>query len=118
MKVEHIEKGGLSYTSDNLLLLARKVGKLATYCKKLKDEASYIRIESDRRDTKKASDHIKVAISVFLPKKTLHVESRKADPIDAVDSCIEKLEEQVKAYKEMNTGRAKAHIMARKKKGE
>jgi ribosome-associated translation inhibitor RaiA len=116
MKVEHVEKGGLSYTSDNLLLLARKVGKLATYCKTMKDEGSYIRIESDRRDTKKPSDHIKVAMSVFLPKKTLHAESRKADPIDAVDRCIEKLQEQVKEYKEKNSGRAKAHALARQKK--
>lgn len=104
MHVEHFEKG-LRYNDQDLILLAKKIGRLATYCKKLKDAGSWIRVEAERRDTKKANDQTKVMITVHLPKKMLRVESRKLKALDAVDSCVEKLEEQIKRYKEMNSGR-------------
>ena len=113
MHVEHVEKG-VKYTDGDLLFLAKKIGRLATYCRFIKDEGSKIRVEAERRDTKKAGDQAKVMITVVLPHKVLRAESRKVEVLDAVDSCIEKLEEQVKRYKEMHTGRDRAHRAARK----
>ena len=116
MQVEHFEKG-ISYNADELLLLAKKIGRLATYCRFLKDEGSSIRVEAERRDTKKNRDQVKVMITVRLPKAILRVESRKNRVMEGIDSCMEKLEEQVKRYKEMHTGRARAHRAARKGRG-
>lgn len=107
MHVEHVERG-VRYNDEELILLAKKIGRLATYCKFIKDESAKIRVEAERRDTKKDRDQVKVDITVYLPKKTLRAESRKFTALDAVDSCIEKLEEQVKEYKEMHSGKAKA----------
>jgi hypothetical protein len=55
MNIQHFEKG-LHYSDTEFLAIARKLGKLATYCKRVKDESSAIRIESERRDTKKDRD--------------------------------------------------------------
>ena len=107
MQVQHFEKG-VSYNDQELLLLAKKLGRLATYCRFLKGEGSSIRVEAERRDTKKDRDQVKVAVTVTLPKKVLRAESRKFTALDALDSCIEKLEEQIKKYKEMHSGRGKA----------
>jgi ribosomal subunit interface protein len=112
MNVQHFEKG-LHYNDRDLILLARKIGKLATYCKRLKDEASAIRVEAERRPTKKDRDQVKVMITVDLPRKQLRAESRRRSPIDAVDRCIEKLEPQIKRYKEMQTGRGKTSAFRR-----
>ena len=107
MHVEHVERG-VRYNDQELILLAKKIGRLATYCRFIKDESAKIKVEAERRDTKKDRDQVKVDITVYLPKKILRAESRKFTALDAVDSCIEKLEEQVKEYKEMNTGKGKA----------
>lgn len=115
MHVEHFEKG-VRYNDEELILLAKKIGKLATYCRFLKDEGSSIRVEAEKRDTKKDRDQVKVMVTVHLPKKMLRVESRKYMPLEALDSCIEKLEPQITKYKEMHSGRAKAHMAARQKK--
>ncbi len=117
MQVQHFEKG-VSYSSDDLILLAKKIGKLATYCRFLKGEGSSIRVESERRDTKKDRDQVKVMITLRLPKEILRAESRKSSALVALDSCISKLKEQVTAYKEMHTGKERAHIARRKKKNE
>ena len=114
MHVEHFEKG-IRYNADELLLLAKKIGRLATYCRFLKDDGSSIRVEAERRDTKKDRDQVKVMVTVHLPKEMFRVESRKNLVMDAVDSCMEKLEDQVKRYKEMHTGRERAHQAARRK---
>lgn len=106
MHVEHFEKG-VSYTDKDLLMLAKKIGRLATYCRRLKDEGSKIRVESESRNTKKEDDHVKVMLTVYLPKKTLRAESRKPHPLDALERCIEKLEPQIKKYKEMHTGKGR-----------
>ena len=116
MHVEHFEKG-VRYNDKELILLAKKIGKLATYCERLKDEGSSIRVEAERRDTKKDRDQVKVMINVHLPRTVLRAESRKFESLDAVDSCIEKLEKQIKKYKEMHTGRGKAHLMKRGRMG-
>jgi ribosomal subunit interface protein len=113
MNVQHLEKG-LHYTDQDLLLLARKIGKLATYCKRLKDEASSIRVEAERRPTKKDRDQVKVMITVDLPKKQLRAESRRASAIDAIDRCIEKLEPQIKRYKDKHMGHERRRISSRK----
>jgi ribosomal subunit interface protein len=105
MNIQHFEKG-FHYTDKDLLSIARKVGKLATYCKKIKDEGSVIRIESERRRTKKERDQVKVAITLELPKKQLRAESRRPDVVEALDRCIEKLEPQVKKYKDLHGGRS------------
>lgn len=115
MHIEHFEKG-IRYNEDELLLLAKKIGRLATYCRFLKDESSSIRVEAQRRDTKKERDRVKVVITVSLPRKVYRVDSRKVQVLDAVDSCIEKLEEQLKTYKDMHTGRERAHQAERKRK--
>jgi len=114
MHVEHFEKG-LTYNDKDLILLAKKIGKLATYCRTLKDDGSKIRVESERRDTKKDRDQVKVVITVSLPNKILRADSRKPNVLSAVDSCTEKLEPQIKKYKEMHTGRGRAHLAKRKR---
>ncbi len=115
MNIQHFEKG-LHYTDRELILFARKLGKLATYCEKLKDEASFIRIEADRRETKKKQDQVKVMITVSLPRGMLRAESRRIKAIDAVDRAIEKIKPQISRYKETHTGRQAAHRMMRRKK--
>lgn len=111
MRLEHYEKG-IQYTADDLLLVARKMGKLATYCGRLKDEASVIRVEAEKRETKKASDEIKVMITIELPQKLLRAESRKSTLREAIDRCSEKLEPQLVKYKEMRTGKGRARKTA------
>jgi len=107
MNITHLEKG-FSYSDRELKKIARKLGKLATYCKRVKDESSYIRVESERRDTEKKNDQIKAAITVDLPGRILRAESRRPDPVEAVDRCVEKLEPQIKRYKERKVGRMRA----------
>lgn len=106
MNIQHFEKG-FHYSDRDLLMVARKIGKLATYCKRLKDESSNIRVEAERRNTKKQSDSIKMMITVELPRKVLRSESRKANVEEAVDRCVEKLEPQLKKYKELHTRRGR-----------
>lgn len=106
MNIEHYEKN-FQYTDREMLHVARKVGKLATYCKRIKDEASSIRIEVESRKTKKARDNLKMVVIIQLPDKTLRADSRKDSVIEAVDRCIEKLEPQVKKYKELHTRKGK-----------
>lgn len=113
MQVEHYEKG-VQYNDQELLLLARKIGRLATYCTRLKDEGSKIRVEAERRDTKKNRDQVKVMVTIHLPKKILRAESRKFTALEALDSCIEKMEEQLKRYKEMHTRKGRARIARRR----
>ncbi len=87
--------------------MARKIGKLATYCRRVKNEDSFIRIEAERRDTKKDQDSIKVTVEIALPGKTLNAESRHEQVIEALDRCVEKLEPQLMKYKEMKLDRGK-----------
>lgn len=112
MHIEHFEKG-LRYTDSELILLARKIGKMATICRRLKDESSVIRVEAERRATKKANDEVKVMITIELPKKILRAESRKSTVIEAVDRCVEKLEPQLQKFKELHTrkGRVRRAFM-------
>ncbi len=108
MNVQHFEKG-LHYSDQEFLVMARKIGKLATYCERIKDESSFIRIEAEKRETKKDRDQVKVMISVELPGKKLRAESRRNKVLEAIDRCVEKLEPQIKKYKEMHTGKDRAH---------
>ncbi len=117
MNVQHFEKG-IVYSAEELPLLARKIGKLATYCDRLKDEASTIRVETEARQTAKSRDSVKVMVTVSLPRAVLRAESRRARASEAVDRCIEKLEPQIKRYKETHTGRFNAHIAARYERPE
>ena len=115
MHIAHFEKG-LKITDKDLLLVARKIGKMATYCSRLKDEASMIRVESERRETKKASDSVKVMLTVELPQKVLRAESRKASIQEAFDRACEKMEPQLLKYKDMHSAKGrirKAHANAR-----
>jgi ribosomal subunit interface protein len=116
MNIQHFEKD-LTFNDNELRLVARKVGKLATYCKRAKDEASFIRVEAERRDTKKKEDQVKVMITVSLPKDILRAESRRAYALDALERCIEKLEPQIKRYKDQYTGKvARAKDMRRRRR--
>lgn len=99
MKVVHFEKN-YHYDDRDLLTIARKVGKLATYCKKVKDESSIIRVDTEARKTQKANDAIKMTVTVELPGKTLRAESRKGTVLECIDRCMGKLEPQVKKYKD------------------
>lgn len=103
MNIEHFEKN-FHYSDKELLHVARKLGKLATYCKRLKNEDSAIRVEVENRATKKERDQIKVTIVVELPGKTLTADSRKDNVTEAIDRVVEKLEPQVKKYKDLHTG--------------
>lgn len=116
MHIEHFEKG-VRYTDKELLILARKLGKLATYCRRLKDEASVIRVEAERRETKKENDEVKVMINVQLPGKLFRSESRKKSVTEAVDRAIEKLEPQLLKYKELNTRKGRMQKHGRGAKG-
>ena len=107
MNIQHFEKG-LSYNDQELLILVKKIGKLATYCKKLKDADSTIRVEAERRPTKKNRDQVKVMVTVELPRRILRAESRRNRVIEAVDRAIEKMEPQIKRYKEEGTRRERA----------
>ena len=100
MNIQHLEKG-LHYSDRDLILFARKIGKLATYCRYVKDESSVIRVETERRETKKERDSVKMMIQVDLPKKILRAESRKETPIDALENCVDKLYPQIEKYKEI-----------------
>lgn len=117
MHVEHYEKG-VRYNDKDLILLAKKIGRLATYCRFLKNEGSKIRVEAVQRDTKKSRDQVKVMVTVTLPKEILRSESRKYTALEALDSCVGKLEKDIKRYKEMHTGRGRARVGTRKKKAE
>lgn len=99
MNIQHFEKG-FHYSDKELIKIAKKIGKLATYCKKIKDDGSYIRIDAEQRDTEKKRDAMKVAMTVKLPNKVLRAESRRPESMEAVDRCVEKLKSQVLKYKE------------------
>lgn len=116
MHVEHFEKG-LRYSDRELLMLARKLGKLATYCKTLKDESSVIRVEASRSPTKKKQDEVMVTVTVELPRARLQAVSRKQAVIEAVDRAVEKIEPQLLRYKEKHTGKDRAHRARRKGRG-
>jgi len=107
MNIQHFEKN-FSFTGRELPTVARKIGKIATYCKRVKDAASAIRIEVERQGTQKERDQIMVIVTVELPEKILRAESRKPDMIEALDRCIEKLEPQLKRYKEKRLAKTKA----------
>lgn len=113
MQIEHFEKG-VRYTDKELLQVARKLGKLATYCGKIKDEASVIRVEAEQRPTKKEADTTKVMITVELPQKTFRGESRKKAILDAFDRAVEKLEPQLLKYKELHTAKGRASAVRRR----
>lgn len=115
MNIQHFEKG-LYYNDQDLLILARKIGKLATFCKRVKDEESMIRVEAERRNTKKQRDSIEVKVQVILPKAKLFADSLRGSALEALDRCVEKLEPQIKRYKELHTGKALAHVAKRKKR--
>lgn len=114
MHIEHFEKG-VRYTDSELIQVARKLGKMATYCRRLKDESSVIRVEAERRPTKKERDEVHVTITVELPeRKVLSAQSRKAAIVEAFDRAVEKLEPQLIEYKERRLGRGKARVAARR----
>ncbi len=119
MHVEHFEKG-VKYSDQDLLVLARKIGKLATYCRRLKDDGSSIRVEAEAHDTKKSRDNVKVMVTVHLPKSVLRAESLKYTALEALDRCVEKLETQIKRYKDAHTavGKVRMSKHRNKNKGE
>lgn len=114
MNIDHYEKN-FRYSDLEHLHAARKLGKLATYCKRLKNEDSCIKIEVERRETKKAKDEIKVIVLVELPDKVMKADSRKDNCIEALDRCVEKLETQLKKYKEKRTGKQLARKVRKQK---
>ena len=103
MNISHYEKG-FALNDRDLLAIAKRIGKLATYCKRLKDEDSGIRVDTELRPTKKSRDQFKMSVTIELPNKTLRAESRKETILDCIERCIEKLEPQVKKYKELHGG--------------
>ena len=115
MNIQHYEKG-FHYNNKELLSVAKKVGKLATYCQKVKDESSYIRIEAERRKTEKKRDAMKVSITVKLPKKVLRAESRKPDVSEGIDRCVEKLKGQLKKYKELHQAKGRMQMLRKYKR--
>ncbi|MFH0769852.1 MAG: HPF/RaiA family ribosome-associated protein, partial [Candidatus Peregrinibacteria bacterium] len=107
MDVRHFEKG-IHLSDDQRLQMARKIGKTATYCTRIKDDGSVIRIECERRPTRKDRDQVKVTVTVKLPRVPLmRATSRRPDPVEAVDRCIDKLKPQLKRFKEVKTRRGR-----------
>ena len=102
MNIQHFEKG-FHYSDKELIKIAKKIVKLATYCKKIKDDGSFIRIDAEHRETEKKEDAMKVAMTIKLPNKVLRAESRKTDSMEAVDRCVAKLKSQVLKYKETHS---------------
>lgn len=107
MRIAHYEND-YTYKTGQLLLLAKKIGRLARYCRRIKDESSLITIETIAQPTKKDRDSVKVMITLTLPEKTLRAESRKADALEAIDRCVEKLESQIEHYKDKRTSKGRA----------
>ena len=100
MHVSHHEKG-FQYTDKDFLRIVKRVGKLATYCKRVKDDGSMIRIDAERRDgTQKARDQYKVSVTINLPNQTIRAESRKETVREAADRAIAKVTAPLKRYKE------------------
>ncbi len=112
MKIVHYEQG-IAYSAWERKMIAKKVGRLTRYCKRITDEGSIITVESRRRDTKKERDSVKVTIMITLPHRTLRAESRRPLALDAVDRCVEKLEGQVEEYKERHVLRQRRHLSLR-----
>lgn len=104
MRIINFEKG-LSYSDKERVLMAKKIGKIATYCSRVKDEDSFIRVEAERRETQKDRDSVKVSLEVALPGKVLRAESRREQVIEALDRCVEKIESPLLKYKEMKLDR-------------
>lgn len=102
MNIQHFEKN-FHYNDRELLLVAKKVGKMATICKRVKDEGSLIRVDVEKRATKKERDQLKITVTVELPNKVMRAESRRPDVIEGIDRCIEKIQPQLVKYKEMHT---------------
>ena len=113
MNIQHFEKG-FQYTDRDLLWMARKIGKLATYCKRAKDESSSIRVDAERRSTQKEKDTIKMVVTVELPEKTLRAETRKTTVREAMDRCVEKLVPQLKKYKETRSAKGRSRSIRSK----
>lgn len=113
MNTQLLQKA-LHLSERELLFIAKKVGKLATFCEQVKDETSFIRVESEWRETKKKQDEVKVMVTVCLPRATFRAESRRSKVMEAADRAIKKLTPQLKRYKEMHTGRQTAHRLARR----
>ena len=107
MNIQHFEKN-FHYNDQELLLVAKKIGKMATICKRVKDEASVIRVDVEKRETKKERDQLKITVTVELPGKVMRAESRRPDVVEGVDRCIEKIQPQLVKYKEMHTAKGKA----------
>jgi ribosomal subunit interface protein len=107
MNIQHLEKG-FYYSDKELVKIAAKLGKLATYCQRIKNPDSMIRVDAVRQDTKKEKDQIKVTITVTLPKKEFHAETFQQFAIEGIDRCIEKLTPQIIKYKELHTGKERA----------
>ncbi|MEK7137739.1 MAG: HPF/RaiA family ribosome-associated protein [Patescibacteria group bacterium] len=116
MRTAHYEKGYI-YTARELLLLAKKVGRMARYCERIKDESSLITVETFSRDTKKKRDSVKVVVMLTLPKSSLRAESRRPEALDALDRCCEKLEHQIERYKEKHGSRGKSARRIMRHKG-
>lgn len=115
MRILHREKH-FHFRSDELVDVARKIGKMATICKRLQDEASLITVDVEGRDTKKKNDQLKVGITVELPGKTLRAESRRFEVVEAIDRCVEKLEPQLRKYKELHSRLGIVKSLTRKKR--
>lgn len=110
MNVQHFEKG-LHYTDKDLMVFARKIGKLATYCDRLKNADSLIRVEAEKNQTKKERDSVTVMVTIDLPGAQLRAESRKPRALAALDRCIDKLERQIKKYKDLHTKSTRSRII-------
>lgn len=107
LRVTHYEKGYI-YTASELLMMAKKIGRLSRYCRKIMDESSHIKVETISRATKKRRDSVKVMVTIILPHKTLRAESRRKTALGAIDRCCEKLESQIEKYKDAHLRRSQA----------
>ncbi len=102
MNIQHHEVG-FKLTDEERMHMAEKLGHLAHYCKYMMDESTKIFVSSELRDTEKAKDRMKVSITIEFHDHTERADSRREMLLASFDRCIEKLEPQVKRYKDKHS---------------
>jgi len=88
--------------------IEKRVAKIAHFGSKLNDEATVIRVEIEKRETKAMEDHFdaKIHVNVPAPHNTpIFAEDHAETPTKAIDLVLEKLTKQIEKYKTKMSGK-------------
>jgi len=96
----NIHTKGLNLSDEEKNYILKKMEKISSLAKRIKDESSTIKVEIDKDKTKSEQDSIHCIINLHVPKETIRAESRAAWVKEAVDLTKKKLLPQIEAYKE------------------